>query len=149
MAYEIQGAGPEAREVRLVHVPPIEHMNCVDIDSDISSRWRIFLPPKWHNASVLNQDGIMDPNLTLAHILHNTAVVQLHQCVAFPSAQWRTCPVSLPSASSAETCVSAACEISTIAQQFLQQSAGITNPQLSFCLFIAGRVLLGTISKRP
>lgn len=106
-------------------------------------KWRLFLPPKWHNASVLNQDGIMDPNLTLAHITHNTAVIQLHQCVAYPSTQWPTCPVNLPSASSAETCTVAACEIGTIAQQFLQQSGGITNPQLSFCLFVAGRVLLG------
>ncbi|EON65998.1 hypothetical protein W97_05241 [Coniosporium apollinis CBS 100218] len=105
-------------------------------------KWRLFLPPKWRNASVLNQDGIMDPNLTLAHITHNTAVIQLHQCVAYPSPQWRACPVSLPSANSAETCITAACEVSTIAQQFLHLSPGITSPQFSFCLFIAGRVLL-------
>ncbi|KAF3914832.1 hypothetical protein ABW20_dc0103781 [Dactylellina cionopaga] len=105
-------------------------------------KWRLFLPPKWRNASVLNQDGIMDPNLTLAHITHNTAVIQLHQFVAYPSAYWRACPVSLPSQASSETCIAAACEISTIAQQYLQLSPGITNPQFSFCLFIAGRVLL-------
>ena len=91
---------------------------------------------------MLNQDGIMDPNLTLAHITQNTAVIQLHQCVAFPPAALRACRVALPSTSSAETCVSAAYEIGTIAQQFLQQSSGITHPQLGFCLFIAGRVLL-------
>jgi hypothetical protein len=91
---------------------------------------------------VLNQDGIMDPNLTLAHITQNTAVIQLHQCVAFPPVALRACRVALPSTSSAETCTSAAYEIGTIAQQFLQQSGGITHPQLGFCLFIAGRVLL-------
>jgi hypothetical protein len=100
------------------------------------------LPEKWREASVLNQDGIMDPNLTLAHIMQNTAVIQLHQCVAFPPAALRACRVALPSTSSAETCISAAYEIGTIAQQFLQQSSGITHPQLGFCLFIAGRVLL-------
>lgn len=84
----------------------------------------------------------MDPNLTLAHITQNTAVIQLHQCVAFPPATLRACRVPLPSASSAETCISAAYEIGTIAQQFLQQSSGITHPQLGFCLFNAGRVLL-------
>lgn len=84
----------------------------------------------------------MDPNLTLAHITHNTAVIQLHQCVAFPPPPLRTSLVALPSTSSAETCIAAAHEIGTIAQQFLQQSTGITHPQLAFCLFIAGRVLL-------
>lgn len=84
----------------------------------------------------------MDPNLTLAHITQNTAVIQLHQCIAFPPASLQACHVALPSASSAETCVSAACEIGTIAQEFLQQSSGIVHPQLAFCLFIAGRVLL-------
>jgi hypothetical protein len=43
---------------------------------------------------------------------------------------------------SAKTCVSAAHEISRIVEQFLQQSSGMTHPQLGFCLFIAGRVLL-------
>jgi hypothetical protein len=108
----------------------------------MSHRWRLFLPEKWREASVLNQDGIMDPNLTLAHITQNTAGIQLHQCVAFPPAALRACRVAIPSTSSAETCISAAYEIGTIAQQFLQQSSGITHPQLGFCLFIAGRVLL-------
>lgn len=84
----------------------------------------------------------MDPNLTLAHITQNTAVIQLHQCIAFPPATLRAYRVALPSTSSAETCISAASEIGTIAQQFLQQTSGITHPQLGFCLFIAGRVLL-------
>ena len=91
---------------------------------------------------MLNQDGNMDPNLTLAHITQNTAVIQLHQCIAFPPATLRAYRVALPSTSSAETCISAASEIGTIAQQFLQQTSGITHPQLGFCLFIAGRVLL-------
>jgi hypothetical protein len=96
----------------------------------MSHRWRLSIPEKWREASVLNQDGIMDPNLTLAHITQNTAVIQLHQCVAFPPAALRACRVALPSTSSAETCISAAYKIGTIAQQFLQQSSGITHPSL-------------------
>ncbi|KAB8220936.1 fungal-specific transcription factor domain-containing protein [Aspergillus novoparasiticus] len=105
-------------------------------------QWKLFLPPKWRDASVLNADGIMDPNLTLAHTTHNTAVILLHQGIAYPPLHWQSCPVKLPSTSSAETCLEAASEISTIGQQFLLCSSILTNPQFSFCLFIAGRMLL-------
>lgn len=84
----------------------------------------------------------MDPNLTLAHTTHNTAVILLHQGIAYPPLHWQSCPVKLPSTSSAETCLEAASEISTIGQQFLLCSPILTNPQFSFCLFIAGRMLL-------
>jgi hypothetical protein len=84
----------------------------------------------------------MDPNLTLAHITHNTAVILLHQGIAYPPAHWQACPIRLPSASSAETCLEAASEIATIGHQFLTFSPIFTNPQFSFCLFIAGRMLL-------
>lgn len=97
---------------------------------------------------MLNEDGNMDPNLTLAHVTHNTAVVQLHQCVAFPTTPTKACLAALPSASSAETCLAAACEINTIARQFLQRTNGITHPQLAICLFIAGRVLLAHVAHK-
>lgn len=106
------------------------------------SRWKLFLPPKWREASALNEDGIMDPNLTLAHLTHNTAVILLHQSIAFPSTQLRLCPVRLPSSSSVETCLAAASEISTIAHQFLTCSLIPADPQFNFCLFVAGRMLL-------
>ncbi|KAJ5708157.1 hypothetical protein N7488_007958 [Penicillium malachiteum] len=102
----------------------------------------LYLPPKWREASVLNSDGVMDPYLTLAHITHNTAVILLHQGIAYPPAHWQTCPIKLPSASSAETCLEAASEVATIGRQFLSFSPILTNPQFSFCLFIAGRMLL-------
>ncbi|KAK4504976.1 hypothetical protein PRZ48_002939 [Zasmidium cellare] len=89
-------------------------------------KWRLFLPVKWRNASSLNQDGIMDPNLTLAHVTHNTAVIQLHQSIAFPSADWRDANVSLPSEASLKTCVSAATEVGSISQRFLEQNTGVT-----------------------
>ncbi|KAJ6013227.1 hypothetical protein N7540_007818 [Penicillium herquei] len=105
-------------------------------------QWKLYLPSNWREACVLNGDGVMDPNLTLAHITHNTAVILLHQGIAWPPAHWRMCPVRLPSSSSAETCLEAASEIATIGQQFLSFSPIFTNPQFSFCLFIAGRMLL-------
>ncbi|KAL4819351.1 fungal-specific transcription factor domain-containing protein [Aspergillus spinulosporus] len=105
-------------------------------------QWKLFLPPKWREASTLNADGIMDSNLTLAHITHNTAVILLHQAIAYPPPHWKSCPVKLPSSSSAETCIEAATEIAALGQQFLLYARMLTNPQFAFCLFIAGRMLL-------
>lgn len=113
-----------------------------------SCRWRLFLPPKWRTACALNDDGNMDPNLTLAHITHNAAVIQLHQSIAYPAKQWNRYSAILPSSTSAGTCLTAAKEIVMIAKEFLRATDGITNPQFSFCLFIAGRVLLGKSSVR-
>lgn len=90
----------------------------------------------------MNADGIMDPNLTLAHITHNTAVGLLHQGIAYPSPEWRTSPIRLPSDSSAETCLTAAAEVAIIAERYLTDSKSLTNPQFAFCLFISGRMLL-------
>lgn len=105
-------------------------------------RWKIYLPERWREACALNPDGIMDPNLTLAHITHNTAVVLLHQGVAYPSVEWQSMPIRLPSTSSAETCLVAATEVAIIAEKFLQGSDLLTSPQFAFCLFICGRMLL-------
>lgn len=110
-------------------------------------QWKIFLPERWREACALNEDGNMDPNLTLAHITHNIAVVLLHQGIAYPSAEWQsvlpTIGVRLPSASSAETCLIAATEVVTIVERFLRDNpATLTNPQFAFCLFICGRMFL-------
>lgn len=84
----------------------------------------------------------MDPNLTLAHITHNTAVVLLHQSIAYPTIDWQASPIKLPSSSSAETCLAAAREVGIIAERFLRSAEFLTNPQFAFCLFICGRMLL-------
>ncbi|KAL1856445.1 hypothetical protein Daus18300_010712 [Diaporthe australafricana] len=110
-------------------------------------QWKVFLPERWREACALNGDGNMDPNLTLAHITHNIAVVLLHQGIAYPSAEWQSVlpaiGVRLPSASSAETCLIAATEAVTIVERFLRDNpATLTNPQFAFCLFICGRMLL-------
>ncbi|UKZ53134.1 hypothetical protein TrVGV298_006924 [Trichoderma virens] len=105
-------------------------------------QWKIFLPKPWREACVLNADGNMDPNLTLAHMTHNTAVILLHQVIAFPLPEWQNQRLRLPSLSSAETCFAAATEVGIIAEAYLQRSASLTNPQFAFCLFICGRLLL-------
>ncbi|KAF5974252.1 hypothetical protein FCOIX_8388 [Fusarium coicis] len=105
-------------------------------------QWKFFLPEKWRKACQFNNDGNLDPNLVLAHIAHNTAVVLLHQGLAYPPAEWQSLPVRLPSASSAETCQVAADEVATIAEQFLGHSNVLISPQFSFCLFVCGKMLL-------
>lgn len=90
----------------------------------------------------MNKDGKMDPNLTLAHITHKTAVVLLHQGIAYPSAEWQTTSIQLSSASSAETCLAAASELAIISAEFLQGTTIVINSQYAFCLFICGRMLL-------
>lgn len=84
----------------------------------------------------------MDPNLTLAHVTHNTAVVLLHQSLAYPSPEWQAVPVHLPSSSNAETCFAAAKEVAIITDNFLQHTDIIIPPQFSFCLFVCGRMLI-------
>ncbi|KAF7670608.1 zn2 cys6 dna-binding protein [Alternaria burnsii] len=105
-------------------------------------QWKVFLPERWREGCALNSDGNMDPNLTLAHITHNTAVVLLHQGIAYPSPEWESLPIRLPSSSSAETCMAASIEVSIIAAEFLRNMQCLTNPQFAFCLFICGRMLL-------
>jgi hypothetical protein len=105
-------------------------------------RWKLFLPEKWREACALNADGMLDPNLTLAHITHNTAVALLHQGIAYPSPEWQANPIRLPSVSSAETCIAAAIEVAIIADKYLQGTTSLTNPQFAFCLFVCGRMLL-------
>ena len=102
----------------------------------------MFLPEQWREACAVNAQGMLDPNLTLAHITHNTAVGLLHQGIAYPSPEWQASPIRLPSVSSAETCVAAATEVAIIADKYLQDSTSLINPQFSFCLFISGRMLL-------
>lgn len=84
----------------------------------------------------------MDPNLTLAHLTHNSSVVLLHQGVAYPLPEWQATGIRLPSASSAETCMAAATEVAIIAEKFLQDSQHVVSPQFAFCLFICGRMFL-------
>lgn len=89
----------------------------------------------------------MDPNLTLAHITHNTSMILLHQSIAYPR---RNALDKLKQASnaSAETCQLAASETANIVQKYLQYTpfVGLVNSQFAFCTFISARVMLGKFS---
>ncbi|KAJ6446085.1 signal peptide-containing protein [Purpureocillium lavendulum] len=110
--------------------------------TDIPTRWKIFLPDRWREGCARGPDGRMDCNLILAHVTHNTAVVLLHQCIAYPSPEWQAIPLRLPSSSSAETCLAAAKEVAIITDNFLRCTDFLVNPQFSFCLFVCGRMLI-------
>lgn len=87
----------------------------------------------------------MDPNLTLAHMTHNTSMILLHQRIAYPQPEWENL-VKLPSSCSAETCQIAAIETQNIAEKYLRHSVGLTTNQFAFCVFVAARVLLSKTS---
>lgn len=103
----------------------------------------MFLPKQWQDSNVSRDILVikMDPNLTLAHISHNTSTILLHQHVAYPPTRWKDV-VKLPSSCSAETCHLAAVETSSIVEKYLRYMGGIVNSQFAFCAFAAARVLL-------
>ncbi|KAJ5949987.1 fungal-specific transcription factor domain-containing protein [Penicillium verhagenii] len=107
--------------------------------------WKMFLPQKWRDSDISLQPTLihMDPNLTLAHVTHNTSMILLHQRMAYPPAEWANI-VKLPSACSAETCQNAAIEIQNMTAKYLSNT-NETDPianQFVFCVFVAARVLL-------
>jgi hypothetical protein len=84
----------------------------------------------------------MDPNLTLAHITHNTSMILLHHPIAYPPRGWNEF-VALPKECSAQTCELAAVETSNIVDKFLAHTLiPFVNVQFSFCAFIAAKALL-------
>ncbi|EEY17118.1 conserved hypothetical protein [Verticillium alfalfae VaMs.102] len=104
--------------------------------------WKMFLPQKW-KANMARQTSRMDPNLTLAHITHNTSIILLHQVMAFPSPEW-SFKDRLPSLLSLETCQAAAVEIATITQNYLKNAppTAPVSSQFAFGIYIGAKVLL-------
>jgi hypothetical protein len=106
--------------------------------------WKMLLPQKWKaNPNLTRQVHLMDPNLTTAHVTHNASMILLHQVIAYPPLYWRF-RSKLPSGCSAEACLSAGIEISTISAKYVGKSVSGSpiSGQFAFCLFLAGRVLL-------
>ncbi|KAF6818089.1 hypothetical protein CPLU01_13410 [Colletotrichum plurivorum] len=107
--------------------------------------WKMFLPQKWKDSNISRQPALinMDPNLTLAHVTHNTSMILLHQRIAYPESRWSNI-VKLPSFCSAETCQVAAVETATISQKYLKYTPenSPATSQFAFCVFISARVLL-------
>lgn len=115
--------------------------------ADIFYSWKTFLPPRWKdsNISTDGQTVKMDPNLTLAHLTHNTSTILLHQYIAYPPRELSQL-VQLPSSWSAETCRLAAIEIASITAKYLEHVATHLVPaQFEFSVFVAARTLLGKI----
>ena len=108
----------------------------------------MFLPQRWRDSNISRQpDSInMDPNLTLAHVTHNTSMILLHQRIAYPDPKWPD-SLKLPSLCSAETCQVAAVETTTITRKYLtytSRSKPVAD-QYAFCVFISARVLLSNV----
>lgn len=106
----------------------------------------MFLPRRWKDTNISKEPAFvhMDPNLTLAHITHNTSIILLHQCVAYPR-KALVDKMRVVSIASAETCQLAASETANIVQKYLQYTpfVGLVNAQFAFCSFICARVMLG------
>lgn len=109
----------------------------------------MFLPQRWKDSNISRQPDFinMDPNLTLAHVTHNTSMILLHQRIAYPDARWSS-SLRLPSFCSAETCQVAAVETTSITQKYLKYTSGVgpVGNQYAFCVFISARVLLSETS---
>lgn len=107
----------------------------------------MFLPQKWKDSNISRQSTVvtMDPNLTLAHVTHNTSMILLHQRIAYPPLEWLEV-VKLPTLSCAETCEAAAAETANITQKYVDNSPaqGLVDCQFAFCVFVSARVLLGS-----
>lgn len=107
-------------------------------------QWKMFLPPRWKDSDISQDREIvnMDPNLTLAHITHNTSMILLHHSIAYPPKDWSDY-IALPKDCSAQTCQYAAVETANIVNKFLMHTMiPFVNTQFAFCTFIAAKVLL-------
>lgn len=104
-------------------------------------QWELCLTHRWRDVRVVN--GYIDPNLTVAHMTHNAAIILLHQWLACPPPQSTSSWLSgLVSAASKEACVTASNKIDRIARKYLAVSDGIAPFQFAFYLYIAGQFLL-------
>lgn len=112
--------------------------------TDTTISWRIRLPQQWKDSGMSRRvlPGIMDPAMTGANATHNTGLLLLHERIAYPDSSLRW--VQLPSLDSAEICVRAATEVSTIITKFIEQRQEpyAFAPQLGLCAFVSARCLL-------
>ena len=109
-----------------------------------ANSWKTFLPAKWRDPEVPPEaTTALDPNMSLAHITHNTSMILLHQRIGYPEPQLKG--IKLPNMYSAETCQSAAVETANIARNYLARAPERMplSPHFSFCAYISARVLLG------
>lgn len=128
----------DSRLLQYVNAPNKDNSRAINF---LTIRWELCLSYRWQDARVV--DGYIDPNLTLAHMTHNTAIIVLHQRLAYPPVQSCAWLSGLVQAASREACTMAAMKITKLARRYLDVSDGIPPHQFAFCLFVAGQVLLG------
>ncbi|CAG9983161.1 unnamed protein product [Clonostachys byssicola] len=132
-------------DLRLVHAERTVHVTNSLCDA---FSWKIFLPTRWKDPNRVPNTSTgpkyHDHGMTLAHITHNTSIIILHSLIAYSVPRWYNL-VQLPSSSSAETCRLAAIETTSIVGKYLSfcPEGLIVAPQLTFCVFISGKALLG------
>ncbi|OBT78311.1 hypothetical protein VF21_03021 [Pseudogymnoascus sp. 05NY08] len=106
--------------------------------------WRTLLPAKWKDPEVPRPEATaaLDPNMTLAHMTHNTSMILLHQRIGYPEPQLKA--IKLPNFNSAKTCQSAAIETANIAMKYLAHApeSMLLSPHFSFCGYVSARALL-------
>lgn len=109
--------------------------------------WRMFLPQKWKNnvppSTPSGERLRIDPNLTLAHVTHNTSTILLHQVIAYPPPHWPF-RKRLPSGWSADTCCLAGAEIATITMKYLEVTPTVlpVTSSFAFCVYISARMMI-------
>ena len=108
------------------------HVNSTQPEMLTWARWELCLTHRWREVRVI--DGYIDPNLTIAHMTHNAAIISLHSRLAQPPRQARAWLSSLVSGASKEACVMASIKIDRIARRFLDASFGIPPHQFALCL---------------
>lgn len=101
---------------------------------------------RWREVRVVN--GYIDPNLTLAHMTHNAAIIILHERLAHPPPQSQEWLSTLVSAASKEACMMAAIKMNQIARRYLDASNDVPPHQFMYNLYVAGQFLLGSY-KQP
>ncbi|KAH8893635.1 hypothetical protein GQ53DRAFT_780440 [Thozetella sp. PMI_491] len=105
--------------------------------------WKLFLPQKWKDPNrAPNPTVAMDPNMTLAHITHNTSLILLHQQIGYPRGELRQ--LRLPNTCSAETCLVAALETANITVNYLEHALvrRVIAPHFVVCVFVSAKTLL-------
>lgn len=139
----------DVRLVRYAQTPLSNSHGRTSSLANLRGSWKLFLPQKWKDSNISRQPTVitMDPNMTLAHITHNTSMILLHQRVAYPPPELLEI-AKLPTLSSAETCEAAASETANITQKYLNNALPrrIVDSQFAFCVYVAARVLLGMFS---
>ncbi|KAL2756152.1 hypothetical protein ACRALDRAFT_1034169 [Sodiomyces alcalophilus JCM 7366] len=91
--------------------------------------------------------GLGDPNIVFTHMSIHTSTICLHQAAIF-KADKNKLPASVSGESKAR-CVAAANEIASTMRMISHMDLSSMNPFISFCLYVAARVLVQYLKSSP